>query len=68
MTGQVMMIPALTTGNEATESMTDSKAVQRTMEKLNAIHFRVPRIGHAKESVGLSKCKSQRLSTWLGLC
>ena len=36
-TGQAVMIPGLTTGNEATESMTDSKAVQRTMENLMRI-------------------------------
>ena len=33
-TGQAVMIPGLTTGNEATESMTDSEAVRRTMENL----------------------------------
>ena len=32
-----MSIPGLTTGNEATESMTDSKAVRRTMENLMRI-------------------------------
>ena len=31
------MIPGLTTGNEATESMTDSEAVRRTMENLMQI-------------------------------
>ena len=36
-TGQAVMIPGLTTGNEATESMTDSEAVQRTMENLMRI-------------------------------
>ena len=36
-TGQAVMIPGLTTGNVATESMTDSKAVQRTMENLMQI-------------------------------
>ena len=29
-----MTLPGLTTGNEATESLTDSEAVQRTMELL----------------------------------
>ena len=29
-----MTLPSLTTGNEATESLTDSEAVQRTMELL----------------------------------
>ena len=33
-TGQAVLIPGLTTGNEATESMTDSEAVRRTMENL----------------------------------
>ena len=36
-TGQAVMIPGLTTGNEATESMTDSEAVRRTMESLMRI-------------------------------
>ena len=31
------MIPGLTTGNQATESMTDSEAVWRTMENLMRI-------------------------------
>ena len=34
MTVKVLTLPGLTTGNEATESMTDSEAVQRTMENL----------------------------------
>ena len=34
-TGKAVTIPGLTTGNVATESMTDSEAVQRTMENLN---------------------------------
>ena len=34
MTGKAVTLPGLTTGNEATESMTDSEAVQRTMENL----------------------------------
>merc|ERR1712002_263842 len=33
-TGKAVSIPGLTTGNEATESMTDAEAVQRTMENL----------------------------------
>ena len=33
-TGKVVTIPRLTTYNVATESMTDSEAVQRTMEIL----------------------------------
>ena len=36
-TGQAVLIPGLTTGNEATESMTDSEAVRRTMENLMRI-------------------------------
>ena len=36
-TGQAVMIPGLTTGNEATESMTDSEAVRRIMENLMKI-------------------------------
>ena len=36
-TGQDVMIPGLTTGNEATESITDSKAVRKTMENLMKI-------------------------------
>ena len=34
-TGKAVKLPGLTTGNIATESMTDSEAVQRTMELLN---------------------------------
>ena len=36
-TGQAVSIPGLTTGNEVTESMTDSEAVRRTMENLMRI-------------------------------
>ena len=36
-TGQVVTIPGLTTGNVATESVTDSEAVRRTMENLMRI-------------------------------
>ena len=36
-TGQAVMVPGLTTGNIATESMTDSKAVRRTIENLMKI-------------------------------
>ena len=33
-TGQAVTLPGLTTGNVATDSMTDSEAVRRTMENL----------------------------------
>ena len=33
-TGKVVTLPGLTTGTKASESMTDSEAVQRTMENL----------------------------------
>ena len=36
-TGQAVMVPCLTTCNVATESMTDSEAVRRTMENLMRI-------------------------------
>ena len=36
-TGQAVMVPGLTTGNVATESMTDSEAVQRTIENIMRI-------------------------------
>ena len=36
-TGQVVMVPGLTTGNVATESMTDSEAVRRMVENLMKI-------------------------------
>ena len=36
-TGKVVTLPGLTTGNVATESMTDSEAVQRTLENLTRI-------------------------------
>ena len=36
-TGQAVSIPGLTTGNEATESVMDSKSVQRTMWNLMRI-------------------------------
>ena len=34
MTGKSVTLPGLTTGNTATESMTDCEAVQRTLENL----------------------------------
>ena len=34
MTGKAVTLPGLAIGNVATESMTDSEAVQRTMENL----------------------------------
>ena len=34
MTGKAVSLPGVTTGNIATESMTDSEAVQRTLELL----------------------------------
>ena len=37
MTGKAVSLPDLTTGNVATESMTDSEVVQRTMENLTKI-------------------------------
>ena len=36
-TGKSVTLPGLATGNEATESMTDCEAVQRTIETLNRI-------------------------------
>ena len=36
-TGKGVTLPDLTTGNVAIESMTDSEAVQRTMENLTKI-------------------------------
>ena len=36
-TGKAVNLPGLTTGNPATKSMTDSEAVQRTMENLNKV-------------------------------
>ena len=36
-TGKAVTLPGLTTGNVATESMTDSEAVQRTLENLTRI-------------------------------
>ena len=36
-TGKSVTLPGLTTGNEATESMTDCEAVQRTLETLTRI-------------------------------
>ena len=48
MTGKAVTLPGLTTGNEATESMTDSEAVQRTMENLakTTSEFRKADMGH----------------------
>ena len=37
MTGKAVTLPGLTTGNVATESMTNSKVIQRTMENLTKI-------------------------------
>ena len=36
-TGKAVTLPGLTTGNVATESMSDSEAVQRTLEYLTRI-------------------------------
>ena len=37
MTGKAVTLPGLTTGNVVTESMTNSKVIQRTMENLTKI-------------------------------
>ena len=61
-TGQAVMVPGLTTGNIATESMTDSEAVRRTIENLMKIMSEF-RVGHEEETKGMSKCLSPRIST-----
>ena len=60
-TGQAVLIPGLTTGNEATESMTDSEAVRRAMENIMWI------IAEFRESdvrIKLRDCQNVRIQNY----
>ena len=57
-TGKAVTIPGLTTGNVATESMSDSEAIQRTMENLAKI---ISKFREADTHKKLKDC--QRLRT-----
>merc|ERR1712240_947318 len=57
-TGQAVMIPGLTTGNNATESMTDSEAVRRTKENLMRITSEFRELDMRKK---LKDCQSLRV-------
>ena len=49
-TEQAVTIPGLMTGNVATDSMTDSEAVRRTMENLMRITTKILRIRYEEET------------------
>ena len=58
MTGKAVSIPGLTAGNEATESMTDAEAVQRTMENLTET---ISEFREADKQKKLKECQRQRV-------
>ena len=60
-TGKAVTLPGLTTGNVVTESLTDSKAVQRTMELLakTTQEFR-----EADTRKKLKECQGQRIQAY----
>ena len=51
------MLPSLTTGNEGRESMTNCKAVKRTMERLNSM---VSEFREAEMKKKLKECRGLR--------
>ena len=61
MTGKAVSIPGLTAGNEATESMTDAEAVQRTMENLTKT---ISEFQEADKQKKLKECQRQRLMSY----
>ena len=60
-TGKAVTLPGLTTGNMATESLTDSEAVQRTMELLaqTTLEFR-----EADMRKKLKDCQGRRTQSY----
>ena len=59
-TGKAVTLPGLTTGNVATESMSDSKVVQRTLENLTRI---VAEFHEANMRQKSKECQSIQVST-----
>ena len=57
-TGKAVTLPGLTTGNEASESMTDSEAVQRTIENLTRM---VSEFREADMRKKLKECQGHRI-------
>ena len=60
-TGKAVTLPGLTTGNEASESMTDSEAVQRTIENLMRT---VSEFREADMRKKLKECQEYRTSAY----
>ena len=60
-TGKAVSLPGLTTGSVASESMTDSEAVQRTVENLSRT---VAEFREADMRRKLKECQSQRVMTY----
>ena len=60
-TGKAVTLPGLTTGNVATESMTDSEAVQRTLENLTKI---VAEFREADMRWKLKECQGIRVQSY----
>ena len=60
-TGKAVTLPGLTTGNVATESMTESEAVQRTMENLTRV---VSEFREADMRKKLKECQGYRIPSY----
>ena len=60
-TGKAVTLPGLTTGNEASESMTDSEAVQRTIENLTRT---VSEFREADMRKKLKECQGHRTMSY----
>jgi len=60
-TGKAVTLPSLTTGNVATESMTDSEAVQRTLENLTKILAEFPKADKRRK---LKECQGIRVQSY----
>ena len=61
MTGKAVTLPGLTTGNIASESMTDSEAVQRTIENLTRT---ISEFREADMRKKLKECQSHRIMSY----
>ena len=64
MTGKSVTLPGLTTGNIATESMTDCEAVQRTLENLTKT---VSEFREAEVKKELKACQGVRMQAYQNL-
>ena len=60
-TGKAVSLPGLTTGNVVTESMTDSEAVQRTLELLNKT---ISEFREAEMRKKLKDCQGVRIQAY----